>query len=142
MRCAARIQSRRRSFHRGQSHRVAAMRAACAATTTALAFGTYGKHCMSHACALSVTFCFCFCFCGSERCCVSQAARGRSGLCVACLRPAEIWGDIDVWLKRRYITGSHVAHVTGSEWPRLLGALAHDMTRCQLDAEACVGGRL
>ena len=44
------------------SHRVAAMRAACAATTTALAFGTYGKHCMSHACALCVTFFSAFVF--------------------------------------------------------------------------------
>jgi len=58
------------------------------------------------------------------------------------LRPTEIWGEDDIWLKRRYITGSHVAHVTGSVWQRLLGALAHDIRRCQLDAEACVGGRL
>ena len=32
--------------------------------------------------------------------------------------------------------------MTGSVWQRLLGALAHDIRRCQLDAEACVGGRL
>ena len=59
-----------------------------------------------------------------------------------CLRPAEIWGEDDVSLKRRSITGSHVAHVTGSVWQRLLGARVHDMTRFQLDDEACVGGRL
>jgi hypothetical protein len=54
----------------------------------------------------------------------------------------EIRGEDDVSLTRRSITGSHIAHVTGSVWQRLLGARVHDMTRCQLDAEACVGGRL
>jgi hypothetical protein len=66
---------------------------------------------------------------------------GEVGI-VASLRPAEIWGEDDVSLKRRCNTGSHVAHVTGSVWQRLLIARAHDMTRCQLDDEACVGGRL
>ena len=41
--------------------------------------GTCGKLCMSHASALSITFFF-FLFRGSERCCVSQAARGTSEL--------------------------------------------------------------
>ena len=70
-----------------------------------------------------------------------SGCKGDVGI-VACLRPAEIWAEDEVSLKRRYITGSHVAHVTGSVWQRLLGALAHDIRRCQLDAEACVGGRL
>ena len=89
---------------------------------------------MSQASALSITFCFCFCFCGSKPCHVAQAASETS----LCLRPAEIWGEDDVSLKRRSITGSHVAHVTGSVWQRLLGARVHDMTRCQLDAERLV----
>ena len=87
---------------------------------------------MSQASSLSVAFWFCFC--GSTPCHVAQAASETS----LCLRPAEIWGNDDVSLKRRSITGSHVAHVTGSVWQRLLGARAHDMTRCQLDAERLV----
>jgi hypothetical protein len=42
------------------------------------------------------------------------------------LRLSGCKGDV-VSLKRRYITGSHVAQVTGSVWQRLLGALAHDI---------------
>ncbi len=84
---------------------------------------------LPQASTLSFTFCFCFCFCGSKPCHVPQATWKTS----LCLRPAEIWGEDDVSLKRRCNTVSHVAHVAGSVWQRLLGARVHDMTRCQLD---------
>ena len=111
------------------------MRAECAATTTAIA--CRAEHVPSYhpICHLLVLFLR------------KQTVPRRSGCkgevrIVASLRPAKIWGEDDVALKRRCIAGSHVAHVTGSVWQRLLGARVHDMTRCQLDAEACVGGRL
>ena len=111
------------------------MRAECAATTTAIACGAEHVPSYHPICHLLVLFLR------------KQTVPRRSGCkgevrIVASLRPAEIWGEDEVSLKRRCITGSHVAHVTGSVWQRLLGARVHDMTRCQLDAEACVGGRL
>ena len=40
-----------------------------------------------------------------------SCCKGEVGI-VPSLRPAEIWGEDEVSLKRRHITGSHVAHVT------------------------------
>ena len=91
---------------------------------------------MSQASALSITFCFCFCFCGSTPCHVAQAASETS----LCLRPAEIWGEDDVSLKRRCITGS--TSCCSCDRKRVAAAVrsacVHDMTRCQLDAERLV----
>ena len=91
---------------------------------------------MSQASALSITFCFCFCFCGSTPCHVSQASSETS----LCLRPAEIWGEDDVSLKRRCITGS--TSCCSCDRKRVAAAVrsacVHDMTRCQLDAERLV----
>ena len=111
------------------------MRAEYAATTTAIACGAEHVPSCRPVCHLLVLFLW------------KQTVPRRSGCkgvvgIVASLRPAEIWGEDEVSLKRRCITAGHVAHVTGSVWQRLLGARVHDMTRCQLDAEACVGGRL
>ena len=111
------------------------MRAECAATTTAIACGAEHVPSCRPVCHLLVLFLW------------KQTVPRRSGCkgevrIVASLRPAKIWSEDDVALKRRCIAGSHVAHVTGSVWQRLLGARVHDMTRFQLDDEACVGGRL
>ena len=68
---------------------------------------------------------FCFVF--------AEASRARRYGCkevvgiVPSLRPSEIWGEDEVSLKRRYITGSHVAHVTGSVWQRLLGVRVQNL---------------
>lgn len=112
-----------------------AMRAECAATTTAIACGAEHVPSCRPVCHLLVLFL------RKQTVPRRSGCKGEVGI-VACLRPAEFWGEDEVSLRRRYITGSHVAHVTGSVWQRLLGARVHDMTRCQLDAEACVGGRL
>ena len=107
------------------------MRAECAATTTAVACGAEHVPSFVPVCRLLVLF-------------LRKQTVPRRSCCkgdvgnVPSLRPAEIWGEDEGSLKRRWITGSHVAHVTGSEWQRLLGALAHDIRRCELDAERLV----
>ena len=111
------------------------MRAECAATTTAIACEAEHVPSCRPICHLLVLLL------RKQTVPRRSGCKGEVGI-VASLRPAEIWAEDEVSLKRRYITGSHVAHVTGSVWQRLSGALAHDLRRCQLDAEACVGGRL
>jgi hypothetical protein len=100
------------------------MRAECAATT-ALACGAEHVPSFLPVCHLLVLFL------RKQTVPRRSGCKGEVGI-VPSLRPAEIWGEDDVSLKRRYITVSRVAHVTGSVWQRLLGARAHDMIRCHL----------
>ena len=81
------------------------MRAEYAATTTAIACGAEHVPSCRPVCHLLVLFLW------------KQTVPRRSGCkgvvgIVASLRPAEIWGEDEVSLKRRCITAGHVAHVT------------------------------